>query len=159
MGRSENERRCNTVELSLAVDPTEKPQLWPPCTTASVRIRFSLAVGLGEARPEGGNGEQQSEVARCGADTFENARADEQAPHSSSYLSASIGGVSVCNQEAWRATESPRPRSAGPMKSRLATLPHRHARDRLSPALSLLLAVHTLIVGYSPIQPSECPLR
>lgn len=102
MGRSVNERRCNTVELSVACGVARDDRKTPVVAAMHYRKRsdsFQCRPGAGEARLEGGNGEQQSEVARCGADTPENARADDQASRSSAYLGASVSRAPACIQQ------------------------------------------------------------
>jgi hypothetical protein len=71
MGRFENGRRCNTVELSLAyltrATATKRPDLLPPYTTGSVRIRSNLDMKLG--RVIGGwqwRAADRSCASRCG---------------------------------------------------------------------------------------------
>ncbi len=71
MGPLENGRRCNTFELSLAyltrASATKRPDLLPPYTTGSVRIRSNLDMKLG--RVIGGwqwRAADRSCASRCG---------------------------------------------------------------------------------------------
>ena len=78
--------RCWKIWADTGSEP-EKPPLLPSCTTGSDQtVPFSALLGPSIG---GWNGEQQSEVARCGADTTEDA--DHEASHSSAHFGASIG--------------------------------------------------------------------